>query len=104
LIKYNTGEEDIAKTLVEDIVSSGCQVVIVAASISEMCMHFLELANLVVVRVMSKFELRRVCKLLGATPLVRLGAPTPEETGKADLVQGLEISGHFVTLIKRETE
>jgi len=67
-------------------------------------MHFLELANLVVVRVMSKFELRRVCKLLGATPLVRLGAPTPEETGRADLVQGLEISGHFVTLIKRETE
>lgn len=41
---------------------------------------------MMVVRVMSKFELKRLAKCLGATPLARLGAPTPEEMGTADSV------------------
>jgi T-complex protein 1 subunit theta len=30
---------------------------------------------------MSKFELRRLCRSVGATALVRVGPPTPEELG-----------------------
>ena len=41
---------------------------------------------MMVVRVLSKFELKRLSKCLGATPLSRLGAPTPEEMGTADEV------------------
>lgn len=44
-----------------------------------------------VVKVMSKFELKRICKCLGATPLVRQGAPIPEEIGVCDEVVVEEI-------------
>ena len=44
-----------------------------------------------VVRVMSKFELRRLCRCLNATALARLGAPTAEEIGVADDVYQTEI-------------
>ena len=34
-----------------------------------------------VIKIMSKFELRRLCKAVGATALVRVGPPMPEELG-----------------------
>jgi len=40
--------------------------------------------------------------VLGATPLVRLGAPTKEELGAADSVSVEEFGSTRVTLIKRE--
>jgi T-complex protein 1 subunit theta len=36
-----------------------------------------------VLKIASKFELRRISRSVGATCLVRLGAPTPEEMGHA---------------------
>ena len=53
---------------------------------------------------LSKFELKRLCKCLGATPLTRLGAPTVEEIGTADEVFVQEIGSQKVTIFKRETE
>lgn len=44
-------------------------------------MHFCEKYKIMVVRVPSKFELRRLCKAVNASPLARLGAPTAEEMG-----------------------
>jgi len=44
-----------------------------------------------VVRIMSKFELKRICKACGATPLARMDAPTPDEMGTCDEVYVTEI-------------
>ena len=57
-----------------------------------------------VVRVMSKFELKRLCKCLDATALARLGAPTEEEIGTADEVYVTEIGSQKVTIFKRDSE
>jgi len=43
------------------------------------------------IKVSSKFELKRLCKALSATAVVRLDAPTPDEFGTADLVEVREI-------------
>lgn len=53
---------------------------------------------------MSKFELRRLCKAVNATALVRLGAPTPEEMGFADEVAVLEVSSKLVTVFRQSDE
>ena len=52
---------------------------------SEMALHFLDKFSIMVVKIPSKFELRRICGALGATAIVRLGAPTPEEMGEVSL-------------------
>jgi T-complex protein 1 subunit theta len=41
----------------------------------------------VFVCVCSKFDLRRLCTAVGATPLVRLGKPLPEELGSCSSVR-----------------
>jgi T-complex protein 1 subunit theta len=40
-------------------------------------LHYIEKYKLMAVRITSKFELKRICKAIGATPLARLDAPTP---------------------------
>jgi hypothetical protein len=47
---------------------------------------------------MTKFELRRLCKAIGATALARLGAPTAEEYGYCDSVKATEIGDTQVTI------
>ncbi|KAL8423694.1 hypothetical protein RB596_003777 [Gaeumannomyces avenae] len=52
----------------------------------------------------STFELRRICRVVGATPLARLGAPMPDEMGSVDVVETVEIGGDRVTVFRQEDE
>lgn len=104
LKNYTQGEEDMARKLVQEISDAGVKVVVAGGTISEIVVHFLELANIMLVKVPSKFEVRRFSKMLKATMVVRLGAPTPEELGYADSVSVEEISSNKVTVFKRENE
>ncbi len=58
--------------------------------------------NIAVIKVLSKFDLRRLCRVMGATPLARLGAPTPEEAGSVDVFETIEIGGDRVTVFRQE--
>lgn len=78
--------------------------VVSGGSVSELMMHYLEKYRIMVVRITSKFELKRICKAIGATPLARLDAPTEEEVGTCDEVYVTEIGSTKVTVFKRETE
>ena len=55
-------------------------------------------------KVMSKFEVKRIAKSTGASLLVKLDAPKPDEIGIADEVKVTEISSQKCTIIKRNEE
>lgn len=82
LMNYNKSEERKMEEIVEGIAASGAKVVIANGSISEMALHYLDKFNLMVIKIQSKFELRRICGALGATAVIRLGPCTPEEMGE----------------------
>lgn len=104
LMSYNKSEEALMEETIRGVAESGAKVVVAGGSISEIAMHFLEKYGLMAVKVVSKFELRRLCKAVGATALVRVGAPTPEEMGYADLVAVQELSSRLVTVFRQEEE
>lgn len=104
LLNYSKTEEDAAHKFVKGVADSGVKVVVVGGTISDICLHFLEKYKLMAVKVTSKFELKRLCKGLGATALVRLGAPIPEEIGEADLVEVREIGSQKVTVFERNSK
>lgn len=66
-------------------------------------MHYLNRSGILVLKVLSKFELRRLCRVVGATPLARLGAPTAEEAGYVDVAETIEIGGDRVTVLRQES-
>lgn len=104
LINYNRSEEDFMENLIKSIVDTGVKVVIAGGSVSDMALHYFERYEIMVFRIMSKFELRRVAKAVGASPLVRLGAPTKEEIGYADRCYVDEISALKCIVVVRESE
>ena len=85
LLNYNKSEEKKMEEIISGVAATGVKVVISHGSISEMAMHFLDKYGLMVIKVQSKFDLRRICGALGATAVVRLGPCTPEEMGECSL-------------------
>lgn len=86
-MNYTKTEEDHAEKIIKEIADSGVNLLVVGGSISDICLHFCEKYKMMVVRVTSKFEIRRLCKALNASILARLGAPTLEEMGHCDEVR-----------------
>lgn len=85
LLNYNKSEEKRMEEMIESIASCGVKVVICNGSISEMAQHFLDKFKLMVIKIQSKFDLRRICGALGATASVRIGAVSPEEMGECSM-------------------
>lgn len=102
LKEFSKGEEKLMEEIIKGIKNAGVNVVVSGGAVSELAMHFLERYKIMVVRVPSKFNLRRVCRAVGASPLVRVGAPTPEEIGHAFEVKQEEIGSTKVTVFRQE--
>ena len=104
MLDYTKGEESQVENAIKELYDSGLRVVVAGASVGELTLHYLNRFGILVVKVLSKFELRRLCRVVGATPLARLGAPMPDEMGTVDVVETMEIGGDRVTVFRQENE
>lgn len=85
----------------KEIADSGVKVIIAGSTVGELALHYLNRMGLAVLKVLSKFELRRLCRVVNATPLARMGAPTPEEAGFIDVFECTEVGGDRVTVLRQ---
>ena len=104
MMDFTKGEESQLETAIKELHDSGLRVIVAGSSVGELALHYLNRFGILVVKVLSKFELRRLCRVVGATPLARLGAPMPDEMGKVDIVETLEIGGDRVTVFRQEND
>ncbi|KAF2803561.1 t-complex protein-like protein 1 [Mytilinidion resinicola] len=104
MLDFTKGEEHQIENIIKELHDSGLRVVVAGSTIGELAMHYLNRYNILVIKILSKFELRRLCRVVGATPLARLGAPMPDEMGTVDVVETLEIGGDRVTVFRQENE
>jgi len=98
LLAYTQGEEDVFEKFVKGLAEAGVGVVICTGSMSELAIHFFEKYKIVALKIMSKWEIKRLARAVGATPVVNLVTPTPEELGFADEVEFKEIASRWVTV------
>jgi len=104
LKNYNKSDEALLDEQIRGIKESGVDILISGGSISEMALHFIERHGLMAVKITSKFELRRLCRTIDATPLVRLGPCMPDEMGHCDLVETREIAGGNCVVFQQNNE
>lgn len=102
LENYAKTEEAKVEELIKAVADSGAKVIVSGAAVGEMALHFCERYKLMVLKVSSKFELRRFCRTTGAVALLKLSPPNPDNLGYADFVSVEEIGGVRVTIIKNE--
>jgi len=104
LENYSKTEEDKFEQFIKGLADAGIQVVVGSGSMSEMAVHFFEKYKIMAIKIMSKWELKRIGRAVGATPVVKLGTPSPEELGYADEVHFKEISSQKCIVFRRDQE
>jgi T-complex protein 1 subunit theta len=101
---YSKSEEDRFEGFIKGLADAGIKVVVGSGSMSEIAVHFFEKYKIMAIKIMSKFELKRIARACGATPIVKLATPSPEETGFADEVHFKEISSQKCIVFRRDKE
>lgn len=72
LLNFSKGEEKIIEQQFREIAESGIKVLVTGATIGELALHFINRFELLAIKIPSKFDLQRLCRVLGATALARL--------------------------------
>jgi len=73
---------------VKSFVEAGCKVVVTGGKVGELFLHYCNKFGLMVVRLLSKFDLRRLCKSIGATALPRLVSVSTDQCCSCLFVSG----------------
>ncbi|CAH3025748.1 unnamed protein product, partial [Porites evermanni] len=104
LKSFSKGEEEHLEKQIKAIVDAGVNCIVTGGKVAEMALHFCNKYNILVVRLNSKFDLRRLCRSVGATILPKFTTPTSEEIGQCDEIKVSEIGDTSVTIFKQERE
>ncbi|NP_001279969.1 T-complex protein 1 subunit theta [Callorhinchus milii] len=104
LMSFSRGEENQMEVQVKAIADAGANVIVTGGKVADMALHYANKYQLMVVRLNSKWDLRRLSRTVGCTALPRLTAPTPEEMGHCDSVYLSEVGDTQVVIFKHENE
>ncbi|EDV24579.1 uncharacterized protein TRIADDRAFT_25783 [Trichoplax adhaerens] len=104
LLEFSKGEETILEAQIQAIANTGCNIVVSGGKVGEMALHFLNKFKIMVVRIPSKFDLRRLCRTVGATALPKIMPPTADECGSCDRVYLTEIGDNTVTVFDQSSD
>ena len=102
LLNYAKSEESAMEKVIRAIADAGVGLVVSGSAVSELALHFLEKFNIMVIRINSKFELRRFCRATGAAALVKFEAPRQEDLGFARECAVEEIGGTQCTVLRQD--
>ncbi|GAV76815.1 Cpn60_TCP1 domain-containing protein [Cephalotus follicularis] len=99
LENYAKTEEAKVEELIEVVADSGAKVIVNGAAVGEMALHFCERYKIMVLKISSKFELRRFCHTTGDVAILKLSQPNPDDLGYVDSISVEEIGGARVCLL-----
>ncbi|XP_042313063.1 T-complex protein 1 subunit theta isoform X1 [Sceloporus undulatus] len=104
LTTFSKGEENLMELQVKAIADAGANVVVTGGKVADMALHYANKYKLMLIRLNSKWDLRRLCKTVSATALPRLTPPNLEELGHCDSVHLSEVGETQVVVFKHDKE
>lgn len=100
LTNFSRGEETQLENQIKAIADSGAEVVVAGGKIGDMALHYINKYNMMAVRLMSKWDIRRLARATGATALPKMTPPNAEELGRADSVYVDELGDSQIVVFK----
>jgi T-complex protein 1 subunit theta len=104
LLDYTESEEKDMENMIQAIVDSGVNAIITGGAVSDIAAHYLEKHKVLVMRIASKFELRRLSRLLGARALVTLGPVSPQYQGHCERIYLKAVGNRYVTVFQQDAK
>lgn len=102
LLSYSQDEESLVEQQVKALAEAGINVVVSGGKFGDLHTHFLNKYRIMGVKVASKFDLRRLCKSVGATVLTKISVPSVEEIGRCGRVAVEEIGDTEVVVFQQD--
>lgn len=102
ILNVSENEEKEVEKKIKDISDKGVKVLVTGGAISDMMLHFIDKYQLLAIKVVSKFEIQRISKVVGAKVLTKFETPIEEEIGFCDSVKIMELGNVNLTLFKQE--
>ena len=100
LTDFSRGEECQLEAQIKAIADTGVKVVVSGGKIGDLALHYLNKYKLMAVRLTSKWDVRRLCKAVNATPLPKMTPPTQEELGLIDRAYVDELGDTSVVIFR----
>jgi T-complex protein 1 subunit theta len=104
LMNYSQSEENAIHELIKSIHLSGVNVIVTGSTVSEMARHFCNKYGILVVKITSQFELRRLCRTTNARAQVKLQPLHPSEQGYCARVYTRELGTTKVTVFEQDAK
>jgi len=101
LMSYNQSEEDFIHGVVRGLHEMGVGVVVVGEKVSEMALHYIDKYDMVCLKVVSKWTIRRLCRAVRARPVVTLNGIRDADLGVCNKVYTKDISNDTVTIFEQ---
>ncbi|KAM7542847.1 hypothetical protein Aperf_G00000003218 [Anoplocephala perfoliata] len=101
LMEFSKGEENQMEKIISGIADADVKVVVSGGKINELALHYANKRGIMLVRLSSKFDVRRLCQVTGATVLPTLSIPTAEELGYIERVRTDEIADTNVVIFEQ---
>jgi len=93
-------EEEMLRTMVEKIASTGANVVLCQKGIDDMAQHFLARKGILAVRRIKKSDMEKLAKATGGRVVTNLDDLSPQDLGYASLVEERKIGDDKMTFIE----
>lgn len=97
---FSRGEETQLEKQIKEIADAGVDVVVAGGKFGDLALHYVNKYNMMAVRLMSKWDVRRLARATGATALPKMTPPTSEELGMADSVYVDELGDTEIVVFK----
>jgi len=97
---FSRGEETQLEKQIKEIADAGVDVVVAGGKFGDLALHYVNKYNMMAVRLMSKWDVRRLARATGATALPKMTPPTSEEMGMADTVYVDELGDTEVVVFR----
>jgi T-complex protein 1 subunit theta len=104
LLDFSKGEESVVEQQVKALADAGINVVVSGGKFGDLYLHFMNKYKIMGVRLNSKFDVRRLCKTVGATALPKITVPNQQEIGHCDKVYLDEIGETEVVVFHQDND
>jgi len=104
LMDLSAGEEQHIEKIIKTIHSYGVNVIVTGGSVDDIALHYCEKYGIMVIKMTSKFELRRICKAVKARPLVQIDNLTVDDIGHCSKIYVREVGSSKLTILQQQQQ
>lgn len=104
LMNFSKSEEKQMEEMIRSVKDSGIDCIVTGGAVDDMALHFIEKFGMMIIKISSKFELRRLCRAVKARPMVSVGPVGSDDQGFCDSIKVREVGSRRVTIFNQASK